>query len=332
MFRAAVDPALLFSPDIPDGDWVKRTSEWAKVAGHGCFAISCPKSLHEYALASWWEGRARLSSVLAQQDSPLAHQDLVLVVEELRGRLAPSAVSADSEALLTNVQLTPDYQPDAFDAARRGEFETHLGEVAYARRRTHDMAMVFTCAPSWNSDPSDIEVQAEVEMVMVADALEEVDQQEQGLREHLIGCCEPPEVFRALLMRAGELVPYPRLAVEAYARSPGVDLGELQFALGQGFVASLEQMHYAADHGRARTCWRTMALIAAGRTGELTGLDAHAVRRGKGPGADPITDGGGRTLMRGCLATSANAHRLHWWSGGTPEFVSVAGHDDPIAG
>jgi hypothetical protein len=118
--------------------------------------------------------------------------------------------------------------------------------------------------------------------------------------------------------------------VQAYAGSPGVDLGELRFALAEGFVASLEQMHYAADHGRARTCWRTMALIAAGKAGELSGLDAHAVRSTKGAAAEPVTDGGGRTLMRGSLATSANAHRLHWWSGDTPEFVSVAGHDDPI--
>ena len=332
MFHAAVDPALLFSPDIPDGHWVKQTSEWAKVAGHDCFAISCPQSLHEYALASWWEGRARLSAVLAQQDSPLVHQDLVLVVEELRGRLAPSAALADSEALLTDVRLTPMYESAVLDTARRGEFETHLGEVAFASCRTDEIALVFTCAPSWGSDPCDIEVQVKVEMVRTADAVEEVNKQEQGLREHLIGCCEPSEVFKALMARAGELVRYPRLSVEAYARSQGVDLGELRFALADGFVASLEQMHYAVDHGRARTCWRTMALIAAGKTGELGGLDAHAVRRTKGPGADPITDGGGRTLMRGCLATSANAHRLHWWSGNTPEFVGVAGHDDPIPG
>lgn len=330
MFRAAVDPALLFPPEAPDGSWVKRTSEWAKIAGHGCLAMSCPSLLHECALASWWEGRARLTAQLAKQGSPLAHQDLVLVVEELRGRLMPSSTVAGAEPLLASVQLTPAYEPEVLDAARRTEFETHLGEVAYVRGQTREIAMVFTSTPSWSSDPSDIEVEAEVEIVMIADTPEEVDVENRGLREHLVGCCAPADVFKALLGRAGELVPYPRLAVQAYAGSPGVDLGEVRFALAEGFVASLQQMQYAADHGRARTCWRTMALIAAGKTGELGGLDAHAVRTSKGAAADPVTDGSGRTLMRGSLATSANAHRLHWWSGDTPEFVSVSGHDDPL--
>lgn len=338
MLLAALDPALLAPPGLDDNvdprDWVLQTRAWTQLLTDAAVDVSCPSELNELALAAWWHRRDEIVSLVSHGGGPFAHADLLLVLEELRGRLAPSPLADGADVLLANVSLAPDYVYGLFGQTERELFKEHLGELAYRRRQTTHAALVITTPASWSADPHIIELQADVEMWETGETLGEADGDGDtgGLREDLTGCLAVADACRALLGHPGALLEHPRLALRAFAVATlGVDPAALRFTVAEGFVASVRAMGYERDAGRARTCIRAMTLIASGRAGEITGLNAHAVHVGDDGTGPTLRDHRGRTLQRGYLARhSPDAHRLHWWNGETPEFVAVGGHDDPI--
>lgn len=334
MFHAVLDPVLLLPPelaDTPARDWVIQTREWTEIASAGSVVtMSCPRTLHEKALGTWFEQREALIAGLAAEGSPFQHYELVIILEDLRGRLAPNALADHGEVALGSLEIQPAYVPTRLAADEVGVFEERLGELAMLSGETHSPAMALTEPSSWAGEPGKIQVRGEVALFVTGDVERDLVDESSEFVEEVIGCCSLSDVCNELLSHAGKLAEHPKMAVEAAARVRGIDSSQLQFTIGDGFVGSVIRMNYAREDGRARTCWRAMASIAAGRVAEVTALNAHPQRINEGPGAEPVTDVAGRTLMRGHLALgSPNAHRLYWWNGATPEFVGVAGHDDP---
>jgi hypothetical protein len=334
---AAIDPVLLeppeMTPDTPATDWVIGLKAWTDLVTAARISATCPPILHEAVLARWWNDRARLVDALSAEGGPLTYHDLMVVFEELRGRLRSSPFPDGFEVALRDVVTEPDYVQASLVPAECEEFRLHLGELARHKAETHEVALVFTVRDSWSADSTDITVDAGVELLLTPDTATEFDDDD-GFREHLVGCDTVSDAYGALLADAGILMATPALGVNAFAVvALKLKPTSLKFTVAEQFAETALHMNYDREHGRARTCLRTMALIAAGRTGEITGLNAHAVHRRDGGGAEHMTDAHGRTLMRGYLSqNSPDAHRLHWWNGETPEFVAVCGHDDPIPG
>jgi hypothetical protein len=332
MFRIVVDPALLFPPidgALSAADWVLKIRRWERFVTHEAMIASCPADLAAQAVASWWEQRDAIVAALRIEAGPLEHGELTRVVDEISARLAISALAPGDEALFNSVSSSPDYVAAAFTSAERDQFREHLGELALQRRAHQCCAIVATEQRSWADDVSNIVVEGELGMAVIGGLEQELDTNSSAVREHLRACCEPADIFSALLQHPVELLAHPRLAVEAYAASElGVDPRAMRFRLGPGFVASLQAMHYEHEPGRASACWRAMALVASGRVSG-GGLNAHQVLRGAGAGGRPVKDASGRVLMRGYLANhSPAAGRIHWWSGEKPEFESVGPEDD----
>ena len=332
MLRGSFDPALLLPPDgavLTTGTWVIRVREWTDLVSRSGMPIACPSTLHSQALAAWWDERDRVVAALAAEGSPFGHHELTILVEELRGRLSPVALD-DGTVALVSTAASPEYIAPGFRPAQRVTYTEHLAELALARREAGDSAFVLTEERSWSSQVDSIEVRAEIGLYEERGELLGLDEEESVLREQLDGCCAPVDIYRLLLSRPERLVDTPRFAVEAFGRTMlGLEPSEMRFQISDGFVASLYTLSYDREGGRAGTCWRAMSLVASGRAADAVGLNAHPVRRDAGGNADPITDPAGRTLMRGYLAQhSPSAHRLHWWGGPTPEFVSVNRHDD----
>jgi hypothetical protein len=185
---------------------------------------------------------------------------------------------------------------------------------------------------SWSHDSDFVALEGTLELWRRGNSYAEVQDDEHGFREHVVRCQSRTDVYSAFLAHAGLLVSCPVFAVRASAEALlGLDESELDFSVASTLVTSMEALGYCNDHSRAKTCWRTMALIAAGKAADVSSLKAHAMRSGDGGNDPPIKDTAGRTLMRGALANNTpGAHRLHWWSGSRPEFVSVGEHDDPV--
>jgi hypothetical protein len=333
MFHAALDPALLFPPKLPDisaGDWIIKTREWTEIAAGGVVTASCPRALHEKALGVWYEQREAMIANLVAEGSPFSHHEMVVVLEELRGRLAPKALADHDEVALASLELQPAYAPPRLASEEVEIFEEHLGGLALLRKEMNCVAMTLTERASWRDDPNEIRIEGEIDLYIAGGIEQYLGEERTGFVEHITGCCSLSDACEALMANAGKLSDYPRIAVEAAARVRGIDPSHLGFRIGQGFVGSVRRMNYPREDGRARTCWRAMASVAAGLVAEMSALNAHPQRIDEGPQSDRVTDASGRTLMRGHLALgSPNAHRLYWWNGTTPEFVGVAGHDDP---
>ena len=332
MLRGSFDPALLLPPDgavVTAGAWAIRMREWTDLVSRSGMAIACPSALHSQALAAWWDERDRVVAALAAEGSPLGHHDLTILVEDLRGRLSPVTLD-DGTVALASTATTPDYIAPSFRPDQRVTYTEHLAELALARREAEDRAFVLTEERSWNSKANSIQVCAEIGLYEKGNELVGLDDDESVLREQLDGCCAPVDIYRLLLSRPELLVETPRFAVEAFGRAVlGIESSDMRFRIGDGFVASLYALSYDREGGRAGTCWRAMSSVASGRLAEASGLNSHPVRQDAGGNADPVTDTAGRTLMRGYLAQhSPSAHRLHWWGGPTPEFVSVNRHDE----
>ncbi len=332
MFEISIDPALLFPPTLavlPSTEWALRTRRWTALVGHKAMAPSCPTGLAQKAAAAWWEERDSIAAALEDEGGPLGHGELTRVAEELRARLGESPLSDEHEIAMTSVALVPEYEARALTPQEQEEFRHHVGELGLRRRIRPCCAAVATERSSWAGDPAEIVIEGGIGVWIIGGVEQDLDEESERVREHIHGCCVPRELFAALLRYPAALVPYPQLGVEAYVASVfGGDPEEPEFRIGRDFISSLQGMNYAHEPGRASTCWRAMAYIATGRTAEIGSLNAHAVKRGDGSGAPAIKDAAGRILMRGYLAQhSANAHRLHWWTGPRPEFVSVGGHD-----
>lgn len=330
--RAAVDPALLYPPTSAEqlNSWLDAICEWDDVASFRALTLSCPKALHESALSSWWEHYQPISALLAETGSPLAHQDLVRLCEQLRGRLLDGAAPHGGDVLLDQAVCRPDYQPPELAPVDRELFIEHLGTVAAFKDQDSTLATVITRPGSWSDPASAIEVSAVVALRIGPTGLaEEPCEDDAIVREFLSAWRDPTDAYLGFASCPCELIGDPVRAVKAFAVKLGLDPPPLRFKVAPGFRDTLIGMGYRSTPGRAATCWRTMAMIAAGRAGDLTGLAAHPHRSGDGGDAPAVKDKAGRILYRGYLAQSSpNAHRIFWWSGRDPEFVGVAGHDD----
>lgn len=332
MFEILVDPALLFPPaltDLRSTEWAVRVRQWTTLVGHEAMTPSCPTVLTQKAAAIWWEERDSIVAALEDEDGPLAHGELTRLAEELRARLGESPLNDEHQVVMTSVALSPEYGASALTPQEQEEFRHHIGELGLQRQMHPGCTAVATERESWADDPAEIVIEAKIGLWTIGSVEQELNEESESVREHVRGCCVPHELFAALLRYPEALVAYPRLGVEAYVASVlREDPEKPEFRIGRDFVSSLKGMNYTHEPGRAKTCWRAMAYIATGRAAEVGGLNAHPVKTGDGSGAPAIKDDAGRSLMRGYLAQhSANAHRLHWWAGARPEFVSVGGHD-----
>jgi hypothetical protein len=332
--QAAFDPVLLFPPtdrlDKVD-DWVLSVSGWTELLGHGPVRGSCPEELQNLAYEKWWTRYDEMTAELGQVGSPYRVNDLLLVWEELRGRLDLRVLPAARDALFDHLAVQPAYVAPALGRDQREGFADHLGALALLRRDTRTAALVFTERASWDGPPDAIEFTGEI--AIFADDLgheAEPEGDAARVREFLVGCCTVSAAHEALVERPERLVHHPELAVRISWRvHTGETDEQLDFKVSEGFVDTLLAMSYDREESSAHaaSCWRAMAFIAAGRAGDLSSLEAHPHRQGSG-GAPPIRDHHGRTLYRGAVFMGPNAHRLFWWSGDIPEFVGVAGHDD----
>lgn len=100
------------------------------------------------------------------------------------------------------------------------------------------------------------------------------------------------------------------------------------YLLGGRFLDSADQLQTVPRHRLAWVC----AMVAAGRAPEVSSLELHPLRTGRG-GNDPqrVRARDGATAWRCALKTSSpSAPRLHYWSlpSGAIEFAKVGPHDD----
>lgn len=332
MFRAMIDPALFLPPDVAGLDpaeWVIRLQRWGDLATSGVMSMSCPQGPAQHAAATWWERRDEIIAKLATEDQPLDHGELARVAAELLERLDDTAVEGPHELAFSDVATHPRYVAPAFSEAERQIVTDHIGELAFQKRLAPSAPVVATEATSWSGDPDELLIEGEIGLWTIRGVEQQLAAGETGVREHVHGCCSPRDLLAALLTKPSALVQHPRIAVEAYVATVlGEDTGGLKFSLGSDFVSSMERMNYARDEARATACWRAMSYIVTGRVAEAGGLSAHPTRISDNPGSPYRRDASGRTLMRGYLANdTANANRIHWWTGRRAEFVAVGGHD-----
>lgn len=326
-----VDGAWLLPPHlagISSDEWILLVGAWADVLADAPARTTCPRSLHDAALEAWWSERDGVVDALKREGSPLTHQDLLQVLEQLSGRLVNEALPPNEEVVFTRVATEPEYSHPRL-GHQSGDIEHHLAAVALCRRDRARPSSVITSSVSWNRSCDTIAVEAEIGL-LISQAIESEPSGDAALiRELLAGVTTISALYGFLNKHPCALCMYPRLAVvAAYVAELGGEARELAFEVGDAFCASLRCMNYERQPGRAATCWRTMAFVAAGRESELQSLQAHPHRQGTGAGARPVSDDVGRVLMRGYLAQkSPNAHRVFWWSGASPEFVGIGGHD-----
>lgn len=120
-----------------------------------------------------------------------------------------------------------------------------------------------------------------------------------------------------------------RLIFREWMRLTPADRREqpLSYIFGPRFIDTVEQN---ADISRDRLA-RVCAMIACGR--RHAGLEIHALRRGRGPNAEPLMRADGAKAYRARVTTSTpntpSASRLHFWTQGSMiEFGSLGQHDD----
>ncbi|MEA2358222.1 MAG: hypothetical protein QOI62_1482 [Solirubrobacteraceae bacterium] len=273
-----------------------------------------------------WSDYQAISAWLHASGSPLGVEDLVRVLEAVRGRLAVDPLPAGHDVLLDAVDVTPNYVPSELGADLRGLFVEHLGLVGYRRLVDRLPAGVVTATSSWTG-AGEIAVEAEIQMRSTPN---EPDHEPRGddrfLRELLFAWVAPKELFELLAEYPCSLMGHLAVGVRAiWQGGMGEDPRELSFRLGPRLGSSIDAMNYSREPRRAKACLRTMAMIAGGRQADVPG---HRERAGAGGNNRVITDNTGRTLHRSYLAQSSpNAHRLFWWDGPEPEFINVGGHD-----
>lgn len=320
---------MLHPPTSDPAGWLAELREWQRLLDDGPFTASCPIALSQHALSLWYANRDAIAEALAQQHLPFDHSELLRVLEPFRGRLAASALPNGVDALVDDPMADPAYTPPSLDADQRGCFTAHLADAGVVRHLDGQLSGVITRANSWAEERDATTVNARVPLLSLGqEIIAEVDD-ERVVRELLRLWRSPVGALSELAGHGCALIDHPELAVRAVFASLGGDPADLRFRMASAFSTTLRARGYASTAGRTTTCFRTVALIAAGRAAELSGLEAHPHRAGSGGNDPPVRDRKGRLLYRGYLARSSpDAHRLFWWSGEEPEFVGIAGHDD----
>jgi hypothetical protein len=306
VFHVGVDPAVLLPPvGERAAGWVVQLAAWADLIADGPVRASCPRELQEQALGSWWHNHEMITAALRRCGSPLGHHDLVAIVEQLRGRLFHSPLEGSDELLFADARVTPAYVADWLSPRQQDEFREHLAAIAFRREHEQSTGAVLTNEGSWSCDSRDVEVDGEIELLARAGIEEEPRAEEAAVHGFLPRWHQIREAYLSFTDYPSLLTATPDIAVEAtHVASLEGSRSDLSFTIASTFAPSLVAMGYDRLPGRARTCWRTMALIAAGRTAEVSGLEAHPHRGGSGGGQDPIRDEGGTDSVQGISCPS----------------------------
>jgi hypothetical protein len=328
-----LDPGLLFPPpNIGENvaRWVEMITRWTGLIRDGPVRLATPPVLGTLAAQAWWSRRDQVLEELAASDSPLEHFELVRLMEECRGRLVEHLYPEHELIVVAEASSTPAYVASEFSDDEVAMMLDVIAETACVRSYTSEATCVVTRAESWSESPVGsilVEASAAEKFTAMADTVVEIG----TVREFLTSCTSWEEICGWLMEHPETLVPYADLAVRAaHVALASGDEAELTFDVADGFGATVQRLGYGGQPGRARSCWRAMALVASGSQASTQSLQAHTHKTGSGGDAPPVTDSNGRQLWRGYLAlNSPDAHRLFWWGGPRPEFLGVAGHDDP---
>jgi hypothetical protein len=325
----AVDPVLLQPPAQDPLTWLAELKSWQKLLDEGPFTASCPIELSQQALSLWYQHRETFTDLCTRTGCALTPDDFIRVLDPFRGRLADTAFPSGVDALLDSPAVEPSYCPAELDQPDLSLVVHHLAQAAARRHLEGKLTSVMTRPSSWEDDRTEAAVTAEMPLLSIDDD-DDPTVEERSIRELLPLWRTESRALNVLAEHCESLIDHPQLAVRAmFATLAAEGTPTPGFSIGPNFSTSLHAMGYHHASGRATTCFRAMALIAAGRTAELSGLEAHPQRTGPN-GNDPYRrDDAGRMLYRGYLANkSPGAHRLFWWSGEEPEFVGIAYHDD----
>jgi hypothetical protein len=325
-----LDPILF---EAPAGDaesvvaWLRDISEWATRIRDGPVVLVSPRDAEAAVLAQLFERRAQLEDSL--RPGTLGFPDVVQAIEALRAQ----AMNRSLGGLAWNaVTTTPGHHVLVNSTGSDLDFPAACGDAAVQRRDAGAVVGVVAAARSW-PDESPLLVEGEIALWEVDNELAEPDEGERFVREYVGVWVDEQDLHQQYLSAPAELLDHLAVAVRvAYHTAAGAPLSpEREFGISAGFASTLRAMNYdvVGNRGRLLTCLRAMAMIAACRAAEVSGLEAH-FHKVKAAGGEPLRDSSGRRLYRGYLAQhSPNAHRLFWWEGAKPEFLGIAGHDDP---
>jgi hypothetical protein len=332
--RVALDPAVLHAPNSDPLAWLAHVRATDALVSDLPAVVACPGSLQARAQSDWWVRRDAIEAELSRLGVPLTHADLVRVAEQLRSRLHTDVLPGHIAMEVAEIAAEPAYVAPQVEGPARDEFLEVLALLAALKDQDGVDAAILTMNSSWAShaDHVWIDTQIAARIVLEEDG-SELEELGVSMREALALWSSPDDAAQAMFNHAPGLLlaQCPTLGVRCAHVADGGTLQDLEFAIATSFASSIARMGYRNLPGRAATCLRTMARIAAGGVDRMPGLQAHPQREGVGPRERPVTDEEDRVLMRGYLANrTANAHRLFWWSGANAsvEFVGVAGHDD----
>lgn len=334
--NAVVDASILREPldgDISIDRWITRLGDLAAIIGSEAIRGCCPRILIDEVLAAWSSDFAALREWLQTTGTPYSVPDLLIVLDQVAGRLhaAPIAASPDT-VLLSDIVNSPRYSASLVSPAAREEFAEVLGLVAIARRNEGVPAFVATRPDSWEESSAQVEVHCDIELFVDSTGAEQTPEPGQAhAREVLPLHSESGETLAFLAGHLWMLVGAPEIATWAmWVARFGTEAALPELLVNDAFCSTLLRLQYdkRANAARTASCFRAVTSVLAGRPEDLAAIDAHPHRTSAGGDAQPIADDQGRVLYRGKIYTGPNAHRLFWWGGPCPEFLGVAGHDE----